>query len=474
MGRQTVVMRRLHTWVVGGAVIGIGALAHPASTAAMPDASHATARLIIGYRPGADGSELIPVHVRLGARVLRYVPALHAAVVSLPPDATAASGPLDMTLSGDEAAAAATIGNRDAAAPPPPDVAAAAHLYAAQPAVAFVESDARAAVGGWASGDRPAAGRGSAAWAAPAAPAAPAADPLADRQWHLAAARLPAAWRRVSADGIRIAVVDTGVDATHPDLAGAQDTGWSAVDGGGDTTDRHGHGTAVAGVVAAIAGNGVGVAGAAPGARIVPVRALGADGTGWMSDIAAGIVWAADHGASIIVVAAGSPAPLRLVRDAVDYATRRGALVVAAAGNAGSTAVDHPAADPGALAVAAVDASGALAPWSNRGPDVALGAPGTAILTTARGGGYVSAEGSSVAAAIVAGAAALRAAQDPGATPLDLARRLVARAAHPTGAADLAMPGRIDADAVTAPDPAARLPGAWRQPRAVFLPALQR
>lgn len=464
----TVAMRRLHTVVAGGAAVLIASIPGPAAATPAAGTGGDTARLVIGYRPGSDGTELIPVHVRLGAQVIRYVPALHAAVVALPPDTTAASGPLDMTLSGDEAAAAATIGNRDAAAPLPPDVAAAAHLYAAQPAVVFVERDAHAAVAG-----APAALRPSGPAAEGPGPS-PTGDPLAGRQWHLDAVRLPAAWRRIAADGIAVAVVDTGVEAAHPDLVGALAPGWSTIDGTTDTRDRHGHGTAVAGVIAAGVGNGVGVAGAAPGARIVPIRALGADGTGWMSDVAAGIVWGADHGARVIVVAAGSPTPLRLVGDAVAYATRRGALVVAAAGNAGAAAVDHPAADDGALAVAAVDAHGALAPWSNHGPAVALAAPGAAILTTARGGGYAAVEGTSVAAAIVGGAAALRIAQEPAAAPGDIARRLVQRSAPAPAAPGAPQPpGLVDADAATDPAPAARLPGDWRKPR-LFLPSLRR
>jgi len=466
-------IRAVRAVVMVGAVVALGltrggrVVAGAPAAASQPPAVET--HLVIGYRPGASAAELIPVHARLGARVVRNIVAVHAAVVALPLDTAAAAGPLHTTLFGDEAAAAVTPGIRTAHSTLSPGVAAAALLYAALPAVAYVESDVPGGI------------------TAPSEPSAPPllreasnadsslarTDPFAADQWHLDATRLPEAWSQSAADGIRIAIVDTGVQGDHPDLDSALQPGWNVRDGSNDTNDDHGHGTAVAGVVAAGVGNGVGVAGAAPGGRIVPVKALGADGTGWMSDVAAGIVWAADHDARVIVVAAGSRQPLRLLADAVAYAGRRGALVVAAAGNAGAQALDHPAADAGALAVGAVDIHGALTAWSNRGNGLRLVAPGDDILTTARDG-YATASGTSLSAAIVGGVAALMIAQRPDAGPDEIARRLIATAND-----DAPAPGIVDAGAATAVEasdrsPAARLPGFWRKLPPAYLPAVHR
>lgn len=490
--------RSVRTMMAVGAVAAMGAAAGPSALAfggrAMAVGAPSEAYLVIGYRPGADVAELIPVHVQLGARVVRNLAALHAAVVALPLDTTAAASPLHTTLSGDEAAAAAMPGNRTTPSPSSPGVAAAAHSvadsieddriaavtslaaarYGRLAGVAYVQADVAASV---AAADF----RGAAAAARrPAAADRAKGDPYASQQWHLEAARLPEAWSLVEADGIRVAIVDTGVEADHPDLMSSLVPGWNARDGSADTSDDHGHGTAIAGVVAAGVGNGLGVAGAAPGARILPVKALGADGTGWLSDVAAGIVWAADNGARVIVVAAGSRAPLRLLADAVAYADAKGALVVAAAGNAGADAVDHPAADPGALAVAAVNAQGALAAWSNHGAAIRLLAPGEDILTTARGGGYADASGTSLSAGIVGGVAALLFAQTPDASPEAITRRLL-ESAVTQGSAAATADGRGIVDARAAADidrrdaangPAARLPGFWRKQRPAWLPAV--
>lgn len=450
--------------VAPGVALGGRVVAGAPAAASLPSAVET--HLVIGYRPGASAAELIPVHARLGARVVRDIVAVHAAVVALPLDTAAAAGPLHTTLFGDEAAAAVTPGIRTAHSTLSLGVAAAAHLYAAQPEVAYVESDVPATIAApSAPSRRPAAPTGGSALAR--------SDPFAADQWHLDATRLPEAWSQSAADGIRIAIVDTGVQADHPDLGSALQPGWNVRDGSNDTSDDHGHGTAVAGVVAAGVGNGVGVAGAAPGGRIVPVKALGADGTGWMSDVAAGIVWAADHDVKVIVVAAGSRQPLRLLADAVAYAGRRGALVVAAAGNAGAQSLDHPAADIGALAVGAIDVHGALTAWSNRGNGLQLVAPGDDILTTVRDG-YATASGTSLSAAIVGGVAALMIAQRPDAGPDEIARRLIATANDNARA-----PGIVDARAATAGDgedrsPSARLPGFWQKMPPAYLPAVHR
>lgn len=232
---------------------------------------------------------------------------------------------------------------------------------------------------------------------------AAAADPL--RQWHLDKVRVLDAERRgYSGIGARVAIVDSGVSA-HNDLqvsAGADFTG------AGTWADGNGHGTHVAGIVGARSGNGRGGRGVAPGASLLAVRVLGADGYGYDDWIAAGIVWAANNGANVINLSLGSPDQSEVIRRALAYATGRGALVVCAAGNSGTTAPDYPSAYPDCLSVAASDSLDRLASWSNRGATVDITAPGVDIWSTCiRGAEYCAMSGTSMAAPVVSGVAAL-------------------------------------------------------------------
>jgi thermitase len=206
------------------------------------------------------------------------------------------------------------------------------------------------------------------------------------------------AWDQTRGGGQVIAVVDTGVDLTHPDLApnlwtnpapsGAQDLhGYDFVDDDGDPDDYQFHGTHVAGTAAAAEDNGIGVAGVAPDAQIMAVRALDGDGSGSTADIAAGIAYAANQGADVINLSLGGPGSDKAMSDAVDLAASKDVVVVAAAGNEGSnndTAPAVPCALPQAnlICVAALNQSGALAGFSNFGPGtVDIAAPGTKVLS---------------------------------------------------------------------------------------------
>jgi subtilisin family serine protease len=160
-------------------------------------------------------------------------------------------------------------------------------------------------------------------------------DPLRSAQWPLDEIGFESARSAVAPSTVTVAVVDTGVDAAHEDLAGTVLPGWDAIAGapGGDS-DVYGHGTHVAGILAAVAGNGVGIIGAAAGVRILPVRVLDDAGQGWSSTIAEGIRWAADHGADVINLSLGGTTPSGVYDAAIDYAVNvRGAVVVASAGN---------------------------------------------------------------------------------------------------------------------------------------------
>jgi type VII secretion-associated serine protease mycosin len=254
-------------------------------------------------------------------------------------------------------------------------------------------------------------------------------DPLRSSQWALDQVTFEAARAAVDTAGVVVAVIDTGVDASHEDLAGAVLPGWDFVRGvpGGDH-DPYGHGTHVAGIVAATAGNGLGVAGAAPGVRILPVRVLGDDGYGWTSDIAKGIRWAADQGADVINLSLGGTSGAGIYRSAIDYAVNtKGAVVVAAAGNEyqDGNPVEYPAADPDTLAVGATTSKGQRAWFSNTGTYVDLAAPGSSIIAPCPvlasicgdPSGYRRLSGTSMATPYVAAAAALLRAAHPDASP---------------------------------------------------------
>ncbi|HEX8104396.1 MAG TPA: S8 family serine peptidase, partial [Solirubrobacteraceae bacterium] len=163
-------------------------------------------------------------------------------------------------------------------------------------------------------------------------------DPLfaKGRQPYLSTLRLPQAWDlQPSAADQRIAIIDSGIDADHPEFAGRLLPGRDILEADDDPDDAYGHGTEVAGVAAAGTGDDRGIAGVAPGAKIIPVRVLDDHGTGYDDDVAAGITWAADHGAGVINLSLGGPESSPVLVAAVAHARAKDAVVVAAAGNDG-------------------------------------------------------------------------------------------------------------------------------------------
>ncbi|WP_433295476.1 S8 family serine peptidase [Actinoplanes sp. CA-030573] len=266
------------------------------------------------------------------------------------------------------------------------------------------------------------------------------ADPYRPQQWDLDAMRTDKAWSRSTGKGVTVAVVDTGVDSSHPELAGQVLPGGDFITGTeGPSIDPNGHGTHVAGVIAAAAGNGQGIAGVAPDARILPVRVLGANGSGYLSDVANGIVYAAGRGADVINLSVSASARFGAVTNAVAYARSLGVVVVAAAGNmrAQGSPVSYPAAEPGVIGVAATTPGDGIAFYSNAGDYVDVAAPGNSIISTFPGG-YRSMQGTSMAAPHVAALAALIRAADHGLGP-----DAVEKAIEST-AVDLGAPGRDD------------------------------
>jgi len=286
-------------------------------------------------------------------------------------------------------------------------------------------------------------------------------DPLWAESWSLAKVHAPGAWRVTTgaADTI-VAVLDTGIDRSHADLQGSFVDGWDAVNEDADASDDHGHGTLVAGVIAARSNNGVGGVGACPRCSLMPVKVIGANGAGSVVDIAEGIVWAADHGARVINMSFALTGPDDGVAAAIAHAQEKGVLVVAAAGNAGTSDVTFPAAYPGVVSVSATDPADTRYAWSSFGGWVRLAAPGCSIATGA-GGTYADFCGTSSATALVSGLAGLMRSFAPAVTTDELGQALSANALK---VGDFVASGRVDVEAAVGSLRATRSPGAGPAP----------
>jgi subtilisin family serine protease len=271
-------------------------------------------------------------------------------------------------------------------------------------------------------------------------------DPLWGDSWSLSKVRAPAAWRLTSGSAQTVvAVLDTGVDRNHEDLQGAFVDGWDAVNEDADPTDDHGHGTLVAGVIAARSNNGLGGVGACPRCSVMAVKVIGANGTGTAVDIAEGMVWAADHGASVVNMSFVLSGRDEGVAQAIQYARSKGVLVVAAAGNAGSADATFPANEPGVVSVTGTDAGDVRYDWASFGSWVTLAAPGCNKSTQA-GGGYADFCGTSSSAAFASGIAALARSADRQASVDQIVSALSSNAVR---VGDFVATGRVDAAATT-------------------------
>jgi subtilisin family serine protease len=268
-------------------------------------------------------------------------------------------------------------------------------------------------------------------------------DALLPRQWELVrspAMGAPSAWRRGPVAPVTVAVVDTGVDVTHPDLAqnlwtnpgeipgnGRDDDGdglvddvhgWNFAGDSPDVSDSAGHGTSVAGVIAARGDNRIGIAGVAWSAKVMALKVVGPDDNAGADDVAAAISYAVAHGARIVNVSLNGPDRSAAIEDSVRAAEAAGVIVIASAGNDGSdldSAPSYPASYPEAnvVGVGATGRTGSVAPFSNRGSAVDVYAPGEDILSTENHGDYGVRSGTSLAAPHVAGTLALLAGARP-------------------------------------------------------------
>ncbi len=274
-------------------------------------------------------------------------------------------------------------------------------------------------------------------------------DPSLSSQWHLAKIGAPTAWDTTTGSNIVIAILDTGVDGSHPDLSTQMVAGWNVYDNNADASDVYGHGTAVAGTAAAAGNNAIGVASVAYSSRIMPIRVSDTGGYATGSTIASGLTWAADHGAKVANISFEGVPGNTTIDSAAQYLKGKGGLTVVAAGNGGAN--QNIASTGNMVVVSATDSNDLITSWSNYGSYINIAAPGTPILTTNRGGSYGQWWGTSFASPIVAGTAALMMAANP-ALPNSQVQSLLYSTAVDLGSAGKDIyygSGRVNAAAAT-------------------------
>ena len=257
-------------------------------------------------------------------------------------------------------------------------------------------------------------------------------DPRYGEQYALQRVNAVAGWSvypnsYATSGGPTIAVIDTGIDRNHPDLAAKLDTANSRCFGTlcflTGYEDDHGHGTHTAGTAAALTNNAVGVAGVAVNSRIMALKVCDAVGTCNTSSVASAINWAASHGAKVISMSLGGGGTTTM-QTAVANAYNAGVTLVAAAGNDGNATLNYPAAYSQVVSVAATDANDARASFSNANADVEIAAPGVNVLSTVSGDSYTTMSGTSMSTPHVAGLAALLKGQNPSWTPAQIRARM--------------------------------------------------
>jgi thermitase len=232
-------------------------------------------------------------------------------------------------------------------------------------------------------------------------------DDYSGRQWAIPMTMAPQAWEVTSgANNVVIAVLDTGIDKQQEDLVGKVITEVNFTDSP-TTEDTYGHGTHIAGIIAAVANNSVGIAGLAYNCSLMNVKVADDQGRFDSSIAAKGVIWAVDHGADVINMSLVSTEPSPGLEEAINYAWDKGAVIIAAAGNLVGTKIVYPAYYSNCIAVAATDSNDCVASWSSQGGWVDVAAPGVDIYSTLPGNKYGNRSGTSMAAAYVSGLAAL-------------------------------------------------------------------
>ena len=245
-------------------------------------------------------------------------------------------------------------------------------------------------------------------------------------EWHLQMVQAPAAWDFSLGANVTVAILDTGVNSTHPDLQGKLVPGWNFYDNNSNTADVYGHGTLVAGVVAALSSNAIGVTSIAWNAKLMPIRISAPDGMASSSTIASGLNWAANNGARVANISYAVHGS-STVQSAAQYMKNKGGLVVNSAGNSGT--LDSTPASDTMISVSATGSSDTRASWSTWGPYVDVAAPGVGIWSTNNGGGYSSVSGTSFSSPLTAGVIALMISANPSLAPSQVERFLKSTAA---------------------------------------------
>jgi thermitase len=271
-------------------------------------------------------------------------------------------------------------------------------------------------------------------------------DPYMGSEWHLNKVGATTAWDTTQGAGVIIAILDSGVDGTHPDLAPQMVPGYNFYDNNTNTADANGHGTAVAGVAAAATNNALGVAGVAGQARIMPVRIADANAYAYYSTIAKGVTYAADNGARVVNCSYGGVAGSATIQSAAQYLKNKGGLMFVSAGNNGID--ENIAPTTTMIAVSATDQNDYRTGWSSYGNFVSMSAPGI-TYTTSRGGSYDNWQGTSFSSPLAAGVAALMMAAKPSLGSADI-EKLMFSTAVDIGAAGRDIYygyGRVDAAA---------------------------
>jgi subtilisin family serine protease len=291
-------------------------------------------------------------------------------------------------------------------------------------------------------------------------------DPYYGNEWHLFTIGASSAWDRSLGTGVTVAILDSGIDATHPDFQGQLVSGWNFYDNNSSTADVYGHGTEVAGVIGAIGNNGIGVAGVAWGAKLMPIRVTDTSGNGYISMLASGLTYAADHGARVANMSFAVQS-YSTIQTAAQYLRNKGGVACNSAGNYGT--LDSTPPTDSLVSVSATDSTDTLASWSSYGPYVDVSAPGVGIWTTTLGGGYAAPSGTSFSSPLTCGVIALMMAANPALAPSQIVGLLESTAV------DLGTPGydyyygygRINAAAAVLA--AAQATGADTQPPVVSI-----
>ncbi|MDP3543817.1 MAG: S8 family peptidase [Elusimicrobiota bacterium] len=264
------------------------------------------------------------------------------------------------------------------------------------------------------------------------APTAPGAQ---ETPWGITRVKAPEAWATTRGKGVKLVVIDTGIDMTHPELSGIIKGGWNAISTAATFNDDNGHGSHVAGTIAA-KDDAKGVVGVAPEIDLYGVKVLDENGSGTFDDVIAGMLWAAENKMEVANMSLGANSGNQSLADAVEAMRKAGVILIAAAGNSGRS-VGYPAAYPGAIAVAASNSADGLASFSSRGPTVAVIAPGVSVKSTYMRGGYDTLSGTSMAAPHAAGLAALYVATHKGASPEATRAALAAASTKLPGVPDI-------------------------------------